>query len=52
MAFLNFRYWMEGEPNDQSGSEDCVEIIDSVDPMGNWNDYSCNTEKYFVCELP
>lgn len=59
-ALNNFRYWFKGEPNDQSGSEDCVEILQgrkrqpAPSPQFSWNtcwnDFDCGEEKYYICE--
>ncbi|XP_030643643.1 low affinity immunoglobulin epsilon Fc receptor-like [Chanos chanos] len=36
---LSTGYWAPGEPNDDSGGEDCAEIRPSLsDPLKNWND--------------
>ncbi|XP_053322962.1 collectin-10 [Spea bombifrons] len=43
----NFSNWKEGEPNDGSGYEDCVEMHGT----GVWNDVECHLTIYFVCEF-
>ncbi|KAL1023620.1 hypothetical protein UPYG_G00043630 [Umbra pygmaea] len=43
-------YWMEGEPDNKGGSEECVEVIPTVDPLRSWNDASCGTKLFTVCE--
>nr|XP_020671031.1 collectin-10 [Pogona vitticeps] len=40
--------WKEGEPQDESGEEDCVEMLST----GKWNDTECHLTMYFVCEFP
>ncbi|XP_063080003.1 C-type lectin domain family 4 member E-like [Engraulis encrasicolus] len=45
------RFWMQGEPNDQSGGEDCVEIIDSQKPLTSWNDNVCGFTRDYICEI-
>ncbi|XP_061461520.1 collectin-10 isoform X2 [Rhineura floridana] len=44
----NYSNWKEGEPQDTSGQEDCVEMLSS----GQWNDTECHLTMYFVCEFP
>ncbi|MEE6463284.1 hypothetical protein FKM82_005839, partial [Ascaphus truei] len=39
--------WRDGEPNDASGYEDCVEMLST----GVWNDVECHLTIYFVCEF-
>uniref|UniRef100_A0A8D0E803 Collectin subfamily member 10 n=1 Tax=Salvator merianae TaxID=96440 RepID=A0A8D0E803_SALMN len=45
---LNYSNWKEGEPQDTSGQEDCVEMLST----GQWNDTECHLTMYFVCEFP
>ncbi|KAM9307739.1 collectin-10 [Gastrophryne carolinensis] len=42
-----FSSWKTGEPNDGSGYEDCVEMINT----GAWNDVDCQLTIYFACEF-
>ncbi|XP_066481013.1 collectin-10 [Tiliqua scincoides] len=44
----NYSNWKEGEPQDTSGQEDCVEMLST----GKWNDTECHLTMYFVCEFP
>ncbi|KAM9807335.1 uncharacterized protein ACBT44_014323 [Syngnathus typhle] len=45
---LNFDgFWQKGEPNDDSSSEDCVELSRSGQ---GWNDLPCSTELGWICE--
>ncbi|XP_063079997.1 CD209 antigen-like protein E [Engraulis encrasicolus] len=44
-------FWMKGEPNDQGGGEDCVEIIYHDNPLKTWNDDVCSEAKRFICEI-
>ncbi|XP_063079999.1 CD209 antigen-like protein C [Engraulis encrasicolus] len=45
------RFWMQGEPNDQDGGEDCVEIIASQKPLASWKDHVCGITKNYICEI-
>lgn len=45
-----FRYWATGEPNNVNGIEDCVEILSGRPSQENWNDFSCEEKKHYVCE--
>ena len=41
--------WAPGEPNDKSGTENCVEVyIES----GQWNDHACTEFVSYVCKMP
>ena len=44
-----YNNWIRGEPNDNSGTENCVEM--RADD-GLWNDKSCNQRNPFICEHP
>ncbi|XP_053251363.1 collectin-10 [Podarcis raffonei] len=44
----SYSNWKEGEPQDTSGQEDCVEMLST----GQWNDTECHHTMYFVCEFP
>ena len=39
--------WRDGEPNDWSGQEDCVELYNN-----GWNDLACSRNHYYMCETP
>ncbi|KAG9478639.1 hypothetical protein GDO78_012347 [Eleutherodactylus coqui] len=43
----NYSSWKTGEPSDDSGHEDCVEMLSS----GAWTEVDCNLTIYFVCEF-
>ncbi|XP_070535731.1 macrophage mannose receptor 1-like [Ptychodera flava] len=47
---VNFVMWDEGEPNDNGGDEDCVEMTFAA-PKG-WNDRNCARNKNWVCKMP
>ena len=40
--------WGDGEPNNDDGNEDCVEL----DYTGRWNDIPCSGTHYYICERP
>lgn len=44
---LVYTNWAPGEPNDNGGSEDCVEIFTN----GKWNDKVCGEQRLVVCEF-
>lgn len=46
-----FTDWAAGEPNHYTGpeSEDCVML--DIGKSWHWNDNSCSTTAYFVCEM-
>jgi hypothetical protein len=46
---LNFQPWADGQPNDGSGNDDCIQL---VSPTWKWNDRNCDTELPYVCKLP
>ncbi|XP_059367562.1 CD209 antigen-like protein B [Carassius carassius] len=44
-------FWKEGEPNDEHGVEDCVEIrADFPFILNNWNDLPCSERRKGICE--
>ncbi|XP_056128122.1 CD209 antigen-like protein C [Rhinichthys klamathensis goyatoka] len=45
-------FWKEGEPNDDDGDEDCVEIMNacSSSNLNNWNDLPCSHKRKGICE--
>ena len=44
----NYFAWAPGEPNDQDGSHNCVEMWTTSWP-GLWNDQACSDLKPYVC---
>ncbi|XP_016417096.1 CD209 antigen-like [Sinocyclocheilus rhinocerous] len=47
---LNQGFWFEGEPNDEDGNEDCVEMMAFSSTLNNWNDLSCSARRRGICE--
>jgi len=45
---LEYTNWVSGEPNNQSGAEDCANIGFYE---AQWNDEKCETSSQFVCEF-
>ena len=48
---VDFIKWAPGEPNDDDGSENCIEMYVSLWP-GMYNDHSCTEARYYVCKAP
>uniref|UniRef100_A0A4W6FWW6 C-type lectin domain-containing protein n=1 Tax=Lates calcarifer TaxID=8187 RepID=A0A4W6FWW6_LATCA len=49
-TLLNTSYWATGEPNSYQGrDEDCGEIR-FYGSENSWNDASCTSQKYWICE--
>ncbi|XP_043569188.1 lectin-like [Chiloscyllium plagiosum] len=42
----DFMFWAKGEPNDNGGREECVQILFK---KTHWNDLSCNSKLCFLC---
>ncbi|XP_078684023.1 uncharacterized protein LOC144917648 [Branchiostoma floridae x Branchiostoma belcheri] len=47
LASAGYTNWKDGEPNDSSGGEDCVQMLDNSE----WNDLGCGDDMRFVCQL-
>lgn len=45
---LTFQNWDQGEPNNDNGNEDCLEILGTK--YGRWNDNVCSNSIESVCE--
>uniref|UniRef100_A0A8C1S9Z0 C-type lectin domain-containing protein n=1 Tax=Cyprinus carpio TaxID=7962 RepID=A0A8C1S9Z0_CYPCA len=43
-------FWLKGEPNDQNGNEDCIELMPSNPVLNNWNDLPCSAKRNVFCE--
>ncbi|XP_061490939.1 pulmonary surfactant-associated protein D-like [Rhineura floridana] len=39
--------WLQGEPNNDKGGENCVEVFEN----GKWNDRSCGEKRLLLCEF-
>uniref|UniRef100_A0A8C6X4J8 C-type lectin domain-containing protein n=1 Tax=Naja naja TaxID=35670 RepID=A0A8C6X4J8_NAJNA len=44
---LTYINWLPGEPNNNAGKENCVEVFSS----GKWNDKSCGERRLLICEF-
>ncbi|XP_048363047.1 pulmonary surfactant-associated protein D-like [Sphaerodactylus townsendi] len=44
---IAYSNWQQGEPNNEKGRENCVEIFVN----GRWNDRSCGEKRLIVCEF-
>ncbi|XP_078355560.1 uncharacterized protein LOC144640230 [Oculina patagonica] len=42
-----YKNWNGGEPNNDKGNEDCVELRGS-----GWNDVDCSATRFYICERP
>uniref|UniRef100_A0A672QES8 C-type lectin domain-containing protein n=1 Tax=Sinocyclocheilus grahami TaxID=75366 RepID=A0A672QES8_SINGR len=49
-ATMLFRFWVDGEPNDDNGMEDCTELRPAKSVLNNWNDLPCSLNRKGVCE--
>ena len=43
----DYENWAKNEPNDEDGTETCVEVI----AEGTWNDYYCHWSHGYVCKM-
>ncbi|XP_031426937.1 C-type lectin domain family 4 member G-like [Clupea harengus] len=48
-SLLSRGYWMDGEPNDDYGYEDCVATYPAVNPLKSWNDVPCRHPLKWIC---
>lgn len=46
--FLNFRFWMPGQPDNWNNDEHCGQVVGSQ--SGQWNDENCNTKRKYICK--
>ena len=51
---VTYTNWSTHQPNDWSGSQDCVEVLlyGSRTLINTWNDLSCSASRPFICEYP
>ncbi|XP_056621888.1 CD209 antigen-like protein C isoform X2 [Triplophysa dalaica] len=47
---LTKQFWVQGEPNDDRGKEDCVELNPKKPNEKNWNDIPCSEKRKWICE--
>ncbi|XP_066508702.1 macrophage mannose receptor 1-like [Hoplias malabaricus] len=43
-------FWINGEPNDYNGEEDCAVFSETADPLKTWNDIPCSYTAKWICE--
>ena len=46
-SLLDYTFWNNKEPNDNTGRENCVEMTANY---GGWNDLDCNQRRGYVCK--
>ncbi|XP_025023010.1 pulmonary surfactant-associated protein D-like [Python bivittatus] len=44
---ITYSNWLQGEPNNNQGNENCVEIFTN----GKWNDRACGEKRLLLCEF-
>ena len=50
---VNFTKWEPGQPNNYGNYQYCVSLaVGTSDSFGLWNDESCDTPFYYICEKP
>ncbi|XP_030643566.1 C-type lectin domain family 4 member E-like [Chanos chanos] len=48
---LTSRYWLNGQPDSQTGDQDCVAIQHKSNPLESWRDQECGIKLYWICEI-
>uniref|UniRef100_A0A3B4BQU2 C-type lectin domain-containing protein n=1 Tax=Pygocentrus nattereri TaxID=42514 RepID=A0A3B4BQU2_PYGNA len=43
-------YWMQDQPNNSNGNQNCVSVQTEAHPLNSWNDFQCIYKKHWVCE--
>ncbi|KAJ8040179.1 Perlucin [Holothuria leucospilota] len=46
----NYTNWGDGQPSNNGGEENCVEINKDENDHVYWNDISCSRKFWFICE--
>ncbi|XP_036420706.1 macrophage mannose receptor 1-like [Colossoma macropomum] len=46
-SYSSFRYWMQKQPDNSGGKENCGEIV--MTDEGRWNDAKCEEKFSFIC---
>ncbi|ESO94148.1 hypothetical protein LOTGIDRAFT_161348 [Lottia gigantea] len=46
----NYTNWIQGQPDNFNGQENCVSVIGKSNNEGKWNDDQCNKKLYFICQ--
>ncbi|XP_071397702.1 C-type lectin domain family 4 member E-like isoform X2 [Centroberyx affinis] len=47
---LTIEFWFPPQPNNRDRDQDCVEFYNEDLPRRGWNDNSCNSVNYWICE--
>ena len=48
---FHWSYGHHGQPNNLNGNQDCIAISGDRNHGGLWNDLSCDSSYYFICEF-
>ncbi|XP_071507011.1 macrophage mannose receptor 1-like [Diadema antillarum] len=48
---VDYTNWNIDEPNEHTGDEDCVEMVENMERVGRWNDQTCNDYNAFICQM-
>eukprot|EP00050_Salpingoeca_kvevrii_P011031 m.12259 g.12259 ORF g.12259 m.12259 type:complete len:409 (+) comp3216_c0_seq1:216-1442(+) len=49
---FDFQFFLDGEPNNYDGKEDCLRVGHRQIDSSRWNDAKCNNRKPYVCKRP
>uniref|UniRef100_A0A3B5KBC0 C-type lectin domain-containing protein n=1 Tax=Takifugu rubripes TaxID=31033 RepID=A0A3B5KBC0_TAKRU len=47
-TYIEYLFWMQGQPDDWGGAEDCVQVVGYSN--GHWNDENCNVKRKYICK--